>query len=175
MRAGWARSVLDVQQDAAARLVAVNVFWLNPELSSCPCTAMVIYPAGPSWSKWNRSLPRFIARNIFLSLSHRINLPSSWTRVEDDNKDGICRMFLSLLACGSLRSTDWWALSRSVFMSFLIREKWFETGMQLLGFQQHALLPPPPPHFFIRGTKQMVVVSAAAAATRLLKPWLSTF
>lgn len=60
-------------------------------------------------------------------------------------------------------------------MSFLIREKWFETGMQLLGFQQHALLPPPPPHFFIRGTKQMVVVSAAAAATRLLKPWLSTF
>lgn len=59
-------------------------------------------------------------------------------------------------------------------MSFLIREKWFETGMQLLGFQQHALLPPPP-HVFIRGTKQMVVVSAAAAATRLLKPWLSTF
>lgn len=58
-------------------------------------------------------------------------------------------------------------------MSFLIREKWFETGMQLLGFQQYARLPPP--HVFIRGTKQMVVVSAAVAATRLLKPWLSAF
>lgn len=36
--------VLHEQQDVAARLVEDNVIWFNPELSVCPCIAMIICP-----------------------------------------------------------------------------------------------------------------------------------